>query len=129
MIKEGIKNMNIKKNAETYRKIRSKRKLSRLVVTGLCAAGFLVPITSFAATPDENKIQYGRHITDADAVTGKTDIIFGKEETIDVFSPEGAAIALALDNKETDVALSSEGGTLTLKAAAEGTNIYLCHRD
>lgn len=89
MIKEGIKNMNIKKNAETYRKIRSKRKLSRLVVTGLCAAGFLVPITSFAATPDENKIQYGRHITDADAVTGKTDIIFGKEETIDVFSPEG----------------------------------------
>lgn len=92
---------------------------------GLCAAGFLVPMTSFAAThPDENKTSYGRHITDADAVNGKTDIVFGEDETIDVSAPDGASTALALDNKETDVNISSEGGTLTLKASAGGANIY-----
>lgn len=102
---------------------KKKRRLTRLVLTGICMAGCLVPMIGLAAdTSSENDIRYGLHVTDSDAVNGKIDISFDKDKIINVSSTEGITIALALDNKESDVSLSS-AGDLTLNSTNMTTDL------
>lgn len=102
---------------------KKKRRLTRLVLTGICMAGCLVPMIGLAAdTSSENDIRYGLHVTDSDAVNGKIDISFDKDKIINVSSTEGITIALALDNKGSDVSLSS-AGDLTLNSTNMTTDL------